>query len=96
MDHVILIWGGVVIFYFTIMPKKNNNKLYFFVCKENNITDCNIRLLTCQFFINADGEVGLTEEEGERYGWLEEIEVPENSEMDGIEYLGPQIDDSSF
>ncbi|KAK9951695.1 hypothetical protein M0R45_007131 [Rubus argutus] len=32
-----------------------------------------------------------TEEEGDCYGWLEEIEVPENSEMDGIEYLGPQI-----
>ncbi|XP_065851778.1 plant cysteine oxidase 2-like [Euphorbia lathyris] len=29
--------------------------------------------------------------EGEGYGWLEEIEMPENSEMTGIEYLGPQI-----
>ncbi|CAN1261762.1 Plant cysteine oxidase 2 [Linum perenne] len=25
------------------------------------------------------------------YGWLEEVEMPENSEMDGIEYLGPQV-----
>lgn len=28
-------------------------------------------------------------EENDSYAWLEEIEVPENSEMDGIEYLGP-------
>lgn len=40
-----------------------------------------------------NGDMGLGEEEGEGYGWLEEIEVPENSQMDGIEYLGPQITD---
>jgi len=45
-------------------------------------------------FWHADSEVALTEEEGEGYGWLEEIEVPENSHMDGIEYLGPQIIDT--
>ncbi|XP_062006122.1 plant cysteine oxidase 2-like [Rosa rugosa] len=33
----------------------------------------------------------VTEGEGDHYGWLEEIEMPDNSEMDGIEYLGPQI-----
>lgn len=33
--------------------------------------------------------IGEMKEENERYAWLEEIEVPENSEMDGIEYLGP-------
>lgn len=44
-------------------------------------------------FCNADGEMALTEEEAKGYGWLEEIEVPENSHMDGIEYLGPQIID---
>ncbi|KAK2638274.1 hypothetical protein Ddye_026069 [Dipteronia dyeriana] len=33
------------------------------------------------------------EKEGESYGWLEEIEMPENSHMDEIEYLGPQIND---
>ncbi|KAK8589827.1 hypothetical protein V6N13_088640 [Hibiscus sabdariffa] len=31
------------------------------------------------------------EEEREGYGWLEEIEAPEDAEMDRIEYLGPQI-----
>ncbi|XP_004303011.1 PREDICTED: 2-aminoethanethiol dioxygenase-like [Fragaria vesca subsp. vesca] len=36
----------------------------------------------------------VTQEEGHYYGWLEEIEVPPNSEMDGIEYLGPQIIDT--
>lgn len=30
-------------------------------------------------------------EDGDRYGWLEEIEMPEDSEMDAIQYLGPQI-----
>ncbi|KAA0041769.1 plant cysteine oxidase 2-like [Cucumis melo var. makuwa] len=40
-----------------------------------------------------NGDMGLGEEEGEGYRWLEEIEVPENSQMDGIEYLGPQISD---
>ncbi|KAE8721176.1 Plant cysteine oxidase 2 [Hibiscus syriacus] len=41
---------------------------------------------------HADGERrGVSEEEGEGYGWLEEIEVPDGAEMDRIEYLGPQI-----
>ncbi|CAI0384851.1 unnamed protein product [Linum tenue] len=31
------------------------------------------------------------EEEGREYGWLEEVEMPEESQMDGIEYLGPQV-----
>ncbi|KAK7315521.1 hypothetical protein VNO77_34071 [Canavalia gladiata] len=30
-------------------------------------------------------------EENDNYGWLEEIEMPENSEMNVIEYLGPAI-----
>ncbi|GAB4857233.1 hypothetical protein Ancab_015140 [Ancistrocladus abbreviatus] len=38
----------------------------------------------------SDGEV-VKAEEGESYGWLEEIETPEESQMDGVEYLGPQI-----
>ncbi|KAG6642841.1 hypothetical protein CIPAW_09G168800 [Carya illinoinensis] len=36
-------------------------------------------------------ETTVNMEEADRYGWLEEIELPENSKMDGIEYLGPQI-----
>ncbi|KAF7852256.1 hypothetical protein BT93_L5396 [Corymbia citriodora subsp. variegata] len=32
-----------------------------------------------------------TMEDGERYSWLEEIDVPENSQMDSIEYLGPRV-----
>ncbi|XP_044498647.1 plant cysteine oxidase 2-like isoform X2 [Mangifera indica] len=42
----------------------------------------------------SNGEKSASEEEGECYRWLEEIEVPENSHMDEIEYLGPQIDDN--
>ncbi|XP_027916613.1 plant cysteine oxidase 2-like isoform X1 [Vigna unguiculata] len=36
--------------------------------------------------------IGEGKEENDKdysYAWLEEIEMPENSEMDGIEYLGP-------
>ncbi|KAF9661221.1 hypothetical protein SADUNF_Sadunf19G0045700 [Salix dunnii] len=43
----------------------------------------------------SNGETELKREEGKRYAWLEETEVPENSKMDGIEYLGPQVDESS-
>lgn len=38
----------------------------------------------------------IKEEEGKLYGWLEEIEMPKESVMDGIEYLGPQIREFSF
>ncbi|KAI3683739.1 hypothetical protein L1987_84253 [Smallanthus sonchifolius] len=34
-------------------------------------------------------------EESERYRWLEEIEVPKESEMEGIVYMGPQIIETS-
>ncbi|KAJ0690917.1 putative cysteamine dioxygenase [Helianthus annuus] len=33
----------------------------------------------------------MSEEERERYWWLEEIDVPKESEMRGIQYTGPQI-----
>ncbi|KAG5235499.1 plant cysteine oxidase [Salix suchowensis] len=42
----------------------------------------------------SNGEMELKREEGKRYAWLEETEVPENSKMDGIEYVGPQVDES--
>ncbi|TKY62866.1 Plant cysteine oxidase 2 [Spatholobus suberectus] len=35
--------------------------------------------------------IGDVKEENDSYAWLEEIEMPENSEMDGIEYLGPPV-----
>ncbi|XP_075516156.1 plant cysteine oxidase 2-like [Primulina tabacum] len=40
----------------------------------------------------SDGEE-FTEvkNEGRGYGWLEEIEIPQESEMDVIEYMGPKI-----
>ncbi|KAJ6854925.1 plant cysteine oxidase 2-like isoform X1 [Populus alba x Populus x berolinensis] len=42
----------------------------------------------------SNGEMELKKEEGSCYAWLEETEVPENSKMDGIEYLGPKVDES--
>lgn len=38
-----------------------------------------------------DGENCKVVEGESTYAWLEEIEMPEDSQMDGIEYLGPQI-----
>lgn len=35
--------------------------------------------------------INVKEEEAHLYGWLGEIEMPEESEMDAIEYMGPQI-----
>lgn len=46
---------------------------------------------------NADGTCDQEKDHDHRssnYGWLEEIEIPEESHMDGIEYLGPQIIDN--
>lgn len=46
-------------------------------------------------FCTADREeFTKTEDDGHRYGWFEEIEMPQESEMEGIPYLGPQIDES--
>lgn len=44
-----------------------------------------------EWFYSAEEKIGEGKEEKEKdsYAWLEEIEMPENSEMDGIEYLGP-------
>ncbi|KAK9058751.1 hypothetical protein SSX86_023593 [Deinandra increscens subsp. villosa] len=37
------------------------------------------------------GQAVMTGEGSERYWWLQEIEVPKESEMEGIEYMGPRI-----
>ncbi|XP_057984264.1 plant cysteine oxidase 1-like [Malania oleifera] len=39
----------------------------------------------------SNGVTLIEKEEGECYGWLEETELPEESQMNIIEYLGPQI-----
>lgn len=39
---------------------------------------------------------GVSEEEREGHGWLEEIEAPENAVMDRIDYLGPQIIETAY
>lgn len=38
-------------------------------------------------------EFTKVEDDGHCYGWLEEIEMPQEAEMDGIPYLGPPIDE---
>ncbi|KAM2565163.1 hypothetical protein TB1_007825 [Malus domestica] len=43
----------------------------------------------------SNGGAAVTEEKRDCYGWLEEIEMPENAEMDIIEYLGPQVSETS-
>ncbi|CAL0299217.1 unnamed protein product [Lupinus luteus] len=47
-------------------------------------------------FSTTDGEIAEGKEGKDSYGWLEEIEVPENSEMDWIEYMGPPITETTF
>ncbi|KAL2335108.1 hypothetical protein Fmac_016321 [Flemingia macrophylla] len=42
------------------------------------------------------GESGKEKEESNCYGWLEEIEMLENHQMDIIEYLGPQVIDTDL
>ncbi|KAK4396724.1 Plant cysteine oxidase 1 [Sesamum angolense] len=56
-------------------------------CSHYRDTPCNASLY--------DEEVRkIIDNAGGRYAWLEEIEIPEESEMDGIEYKGPQVFDS--
>nr|GEX91518.1 plant cysteine oxidase 2-like [Tanacetum cinerariifolium] len=43
-----------------------------------------------------DEQAVMSGEESKRYWWLEEIEVPKESEMEGIEYMGPQIIETSY
>ncbi|KAK6942458.1 Cysteine oxygenase/2-aminoethanethiol dioxygenase [Dillenia turbinata] len=43
----------------------------------------------------SNGTKEVVEDEVANYGWLEEIEMPEESEMDYIPYLGPQIMEAS-
>lgn len=44
-------------------------------------------------FSNEEREIA--NEDDNCYGWLKETEVPNSLQMDGIEYLGPQIDEYS-
>ncbi|KAL0302408.1 UNVERIFIED_CONTAM: Plant cysteine oxidase 2, partial [Sesamum angustifolium] len=56
-------------------------------CSHYRDTPCNASLYDEEFRKIIDNAGG-------RYAWLEEIEIPEESEMDGIEYKGPQVFDS--
>ncbi|MED6215996.1 hypothetical protein PIB30_003644 [Stylosanthes scabra] len=47
------------------------------------------------FSSTSKEEMDKGKEGNDVYWWLEEIEVPENSQMDGIEYLGPPIGDEA-
>ncbi|CAH9089400.1 unnamed protein product [Cuscuta epithymum] len=40
---------------------------------------------------SGDVNVAEAEEDGDLYGWLEEIEIPDESKMDVIQYLGPRV-----
>lgn len=52
----------------------------------------------CTYYQEAlldDEEIRKAQGDGGSYGWLKETEIPKASEMDGIEYMGPQIDNST-
>ncbi|KAM1332345.1 hypothetical protein ACFX2F_008523 [Malus domestica] len=44
---------------------------------------------------SSNGGAAVTEEKHDCYGWLEEIKMPENAEMDIIEYLGPLVSETN-
>ncbi|CAL0309671.1 unnamed protein product [Lupinus luteus] len=41
-------------------------------------------------------EIGEVKDENDYYGWLEEIEMSQNSQMDRIEYMGPPVIDHNI
>lgn len=49
------------------------------------------------YFICAEARKGrlIDEEEAESYGWLEEIEMPDEAVMYGVHYMGPEIIESA-
>ncbi|XP_004493204.1 plant cysteine oxidase 2-like [Cicer arietinum] len=49
----------------------------------------------CDAFPNEE-EIAKVNDKNDSYALLEEIEMPENCQMDGIEYLGPPINDTDF
>jgi cysteamine dioxygenase len=48
----------------------------------------------CHTLLDEEGKADVEEEDG-CHAWLEEIETPEESGMDGIEYKGPQLIDTT-
>ncbi|KAL8483828.1 hypothetical protein ACS0TY_026497 [Phlomoides rotata] len=46
-------------------------------------------------FLDKEEITKVKEDLGSCYRWLEEIEIPRESEMDGIEYMGPPINNST-
>ncbi|GAU23988.1 hypothetical protein TSUD_327890 [Trifolium subterraneum] len=50
----------------------------------------------CDTFPYEEEEIGKVKDKNDSYALLEEIEMPENCQMDGIEYLGPPINDRDF
>ncbi|KAL8152416.1 hypothetical protein V2J09_010176 [Rumex salicifolius] len=60
------------------------------ILKANTVLDapCDTSVL---YPTTGDTELGDSLREDDKYAWLEEIEMPEDSRMDGIQYMGPQI-----
>lgn len=75
--------------------KRTAQNIETLITRKNSCFEfINCAWFTWQCF-NADGEAAVTEGNGDCYGWLEEIEMPENSELDKIPYLGPQVNETS-
>lgn len=64
-------------------------KLLFHTCSLQCLV---ITPISCISFSDSE-EIRKVKEDGGSYGWLEEVEIPKESEMDGIEYMGPQVND---
>ncbi|XP_043699246.1 plant cysteine oxidase 2-like isoform X2 [Telopea speciosissima] len=62
---------------------------------EEDDRDCTYyRDLPCSSW--SDGSAREPKEGDDCYGWLEEIEMPKDLKMEGVEYLGPQIIDTVY
>jgi len=57
---------------------------------------CYVLTINDLFYPADEKEIGEVKDKDDSYALLEEIEMPENCQMDGIEYLGPPIDDTMF
>ena len=78
-----------------ILPKKRTLITTILCCQIVCVYMCAKAWLAFLFFsLDVDTVDRLPGEVTERFGWLEEIDVPQDLKMFAVEYLGPQIIDN--
>ena len=77
-----------------LYEKKASSKVKLYAKHLNFLMQSGCTLVLSNLFFqyyHADGESSAVQEKNNTYGWLEEIEMPNDSQMDGIKYMGPPI-----